>query len=416
MSSYITDYYRSAKKRPYAGFTQFERRVAPRMGLYNFARGRAFGRRYGSFTTRRRQGYGLRRSTAFYRGRTRTRTRSRRRRRFTSRRYTSFKRRTNRRLHKLEIEAQDTKITHRFFILDNIVMGYADAGINAQVAHIQGFDKHVRDGLLTQLRFYDEETNSIVVKDLHIVSRTGPNWVWNIPSIHYTYRFWNNYRTPAAMEYWLVRCKQDTDDPPNTCWTNGGALNTFFVGTTTGMSYPRHCKVYPSDSETFNNYWHIVKKGKRWIQPGQHFTVRHSVKNVEYRPNRDVSAGINAQTVYVAKEKHFSLMVRLLTWPAHAVGGSESIAPLHAGATCAIDFSVHRTINMCYNGGFKAQMYYVHEDAYNTRTAGVPDNPGAFVSESVGVPTTYKGGNPENPSPYDSLMEHKDDGVIVHSS
>lgn len=167
----------------------------------------------------------------------------------------------------------------------------------------------------------------------------------------------NNYQTSAEVEILVCQAKQDSNDSPLTAWSNGIADNP-------GTSVTQHVQMnqYPTDYDTFNKFFKIVKRVKRVLAPGQELSCTHSLKNTDYDP---AVADLNANA-YQPAYKSFGFMVIIKGVLSH-----DRITTTEQGKTdCGVDIVMNRTYVTRYDAGVNINYIVLSNPALQAFTNG----------------------------------------------
>lgn len=143
------------------------------------------------------------------------------------------------------------------------------------------------ESILTNLKYYNPSAPATLVTADGTTGTYQKNFLFK--SVYSKLLMRNNYQTDAHVMVYLCEPKADTDQSPAQAWTDGIANDPGNVTASTAYNS------YPSDYETFRDFWKAKRVCSKILSPGQTAEATHSIKNVCYDPSFSDSHNLEYQ-------------------------------------------------------------------------------------------------------------------------
>lgn len=204
------------------------------------------------------------------------------------------------------------------------------------------------------LRYYDPTTPGTLIT-ANAATGTYSRAI-NYQSIHATFVVRNSYDVPAKVTAYLVTPKGDTNIDPLTYYSNG-VTDQVISGATTSP------ELYLSDIDVFKEQWAIKVLKKKLLQPGQEFTVTHTVKDINYDPALVDSHSLSYQKKY----KNFAVLFRV----EGVIGHDTTITTEQGMLGAGVDIDYSFVAKIVYDAGVNLNDIYIDAQRDSFTNGGV---------------------------------------------
>lgn len=272
------------------------------------------------------------------------------------------------RVRALEVAQQDTVFQFRFRDGQRVEKPNNQHLTNAQV----GVTLATYQNTLNKLEFYDPATGNFTQRS--IFSGTDQKSV-HVKSIKTDLWTKNSYQVPCYVKIYMCRPRKDQSSNPASDISNGIAD----VVTDPVTMLPTNQLMRITDSQDFTANWKHKLIKKKLLQPGESFSVSHTVKDIQFDPTK-VGSETNQKNL-----KSFFFLTEL-TSHYQMVSHHPTYATVEIGITrAAVDQVWTQVTTVKYDGGVKALRLGFDDqigDIGNalTGTIPIPDNLGFNAS------------------------------------
>lgn len=208
---------------------------------------------------------------------------------------------------------------------------------------------------LTNLKYYDVSNPSVLLTAAGAAGTFSKKFLFK--TIFSTLTCVNNYGVPCTVSVYVVSPKTDTSKTALECFTDGLAD----IGSPTATSP----LVYFTDSDLFNDMYKIVKSESKYLQPGNKFSVSHSIKDLMYDPAlRDFHT-----STYQRGHGTHQYLVRI-TGPL----GHDSTLNQQGILQCAVDYMLNRKFVIQYQAGADLRQIEIVDNSDTFTNIGYVNN------------------------------------------
>lgn len=198
------------------------------------------------------------------------------------------------------------------------------------------------EAAMANLRFFDANTNSLVVKDISVGTYSREV----VMNIHRKLTLRNNYQVPCEVSVYKCWPKDATNITSRGAYINGMTDQMVSFDSTSPL-------LYPSDSREMKNLWQVKLAKSCVLQPGSFFSLSDKQKDFCYQFSTNDSHALE----YDRNQGGFNWLIRIAGVLGHAVTIPD---PTYGTVRAGLDWMCNTTFHMKYDAGKDLEDYSVN--------------------------------------------------------